>query len=131
MKARLLLLLAALLCIVFTGCKKEDDKPLTLDDVIGSYEGETITKTNILGECTTKEKATFAVEKSKNEGEDGKITGQGFIASGFKITENKKGKLSFKFVDILVKGEGYITASTLYFKTEHSLQSEEFKGKRK
>lgn len=124
MKARLLLLLAALLCIAFTGCKKEDDKPLTLDDVIGSYEGESIIKNFLIGE--EKVKKTITVEKSKDEGKDGKI-----MRVGFKITENKKGKLSFKFVDILVKGEGYITASTLYFKTEHSLQSEEFKGKRK
>lgn len=131
MKARLLLLLVALLCIAFTGCKKEDDKPLTLDDVIGSYEGETITKTNILGERTTTEKQTFAVEKSKNEGEDGKITGQGFIASGFKITENKKGKISFKFTSLIAAGDGYITKSELHYNRRIVLGTEEFTGTRK
>lgn len=124
MKARLLLLLAALLCIAFTGCKKEDDKPLTLDDVIGSYEGESIIKNFLIGE--EKVKKTITVEKSKDEGKDGKI-----MRVGFKITENKKGKLSFKFTSLIAAGDGYITKSELHYNRRIVLGTEEFKGKRK
>ena len=75
MKARLLLIPAVLLLFSLTGCKKDDVKPLTFEAVLGSYEGDMITKTSLLGEQTTTVKKTLTIEKSNAEGKDGKITG--------------------------------------------------------
>lgn len=132
MKARLLLIPAVLLLFSLTGCKKDDVKPLTFEAVLGSYEGDMITKTSLLGEQTTTAKKTLTIEKSSAEGEDGKITGQGPLAAGFKITKTEKDKISFQFTGILASGDGYITRSELHYKRNLPLgTSEEFSGKKK
>ncbi len=132
MKTRLLLIPAVLLLFSLTGCKKDDVKPLTFEAVLGSYEGDLITKTSLLGERTTTEKKTVTIEKSSVEGQDGKITGQGSLAAGFKITKTEKDKISFQFTGVLAPGDGYITRSELHYKRQLPLgTSEEFSGKKK
>lgn len=132
MKARLLLIPAVLLLFSLTGCKKDDVKPLTLETVLGSYEGDMILKNTFLGEQTTTVKKTLTIEKSNAEGKDGKITGQDLLAASFKITKTEKDKISFQFTGVLAPGDGYITRSELHYKRNLPLgASEEFSGKKK
>lgn len=133
MNARLLLIpAAALLLFSLTGCKKDSpQKSLSLSEVFGSYEGEEKTTMTLTGrEINSTQKITVTVEKSETEGIDGRISA-GLVKVAFKVKENKGGKITFEFKGLLFQGEGYFTASELYYKRSFVTGTEEFKGSKR
>lgn len=129
-RLKLFVLSVVAVAFVFASCnKKEEEKTVSLDDVVGSYTGKITTPIN--KKIETIDLKEMTIEKS---GENAKVAlkfdynnaeqGLGF---NLPVVENKKGKILFKASE----GKGEVNASYEAAKKEFKLswkfEDEEFK----
>lgn len=134
MNARVwLLILGTFLLFSLSGCKKDNDgKTLKLEDVLGLYEGEEVTKMSLGGsEINRKEKLTVNVTKSNVEGIDGTIIVNALTKLNFSLRENKDGKLNFEIKHLLGSGNGYFTDTELHYTHTFASGTEIYVGTKK
>lgn len=130
------ILIAALVGIILltgTGCKKDnsgESGPLSLDSVLGTYKGKQ--KANLAGQAIEVD-ATVVVSKGTKENVLSIREMDETKSHEFEIKENKNGKIVFQGTTGalgLLKGEGHVTSSELYYKMEVMGIASEFRGKK-
>jgi hypothetical protein len=133
LRSILIAALVGMILLTGTGCKKDkngDSEPLSIDSVLGTYKGKQ--KANLAGQAIEVD-ATVVVSKGTKENVLSIREMDETKSHEFEIKENKNGKIVFQGTTGalgLLKGEGHVTSSELYYKMEVMGIASEFRGKK-